>query len=80
MGCASTSSDRFGLWVVGQVHAEFVVDGSLVRGTCLGEYGDDVFELADESFDFVRGELARCWLAAEVAFEALALAFDFCDP
>jgi hypothetical protein len=80
MGCACTRPDGLALRVVGQVDAEFVVDCSLVLGTCLSECGDDVFELADEGFDFVRGELARRWFAAQVAFEALALAFDLGDP
>jgi hypothetical protein len=66
--------------VVGEVDAELVVDGSLVLGVGVGERGDDVFELAYQGFDFVRGVLAGSWLPAQVALDAAALAFDLGDP
>jgi hypothetical protein len=50
--------------VVGEVHAELVVDGSLVLAIGVGERAGDVFELAYQGFDLVLGVLSGSWLPA----------------
>lgn len=66
--------------VIGEVDAEFVVDGSLVFGVGLGHGADDVLELAYEGFDLVLRVLPGSWLATQVALDVPAFALDFGDP
>lgn len=66
--------------MIREVHAELVVDRSLVLGIRVCQHRDDVFELAYQCLDLDRGELAAGRLSAELSFEVLALTFHFGDP
>ncbi len=66
--------------VVREVDAEFVVDGSLVRGVSVCWHRVDVFELAHQCVDLGFGELGRAvgWLGSVLGNRAsVALACGF---
>ncbi len=64
------------VWVVREVHAEFVVDGSLVLGIGVGQHRDDVLELAHQYLNLGLRELVAGRFATDLPLEALALSLD----
>jgi hypothetical protein len=66
--------------VVREVHSQLVVADALVLREGVSQDSDNVLELADESLDLGRRELAGDQFAAELPFEPPAFPLDLADP
>lgn len=80
MGRSGASLHRLGFRVIGETHAELVVDSPpvLYRGTSEGL--SEIAELADQCSDLELAHRVSGRSVAQLPFETLALLLDFGDP